>query len=57
MWAVQSNPNPDCVTALLDAGADGKPTDKAGRTAFDYAKENQKLKGTKVYWQLNDARF
>jgi hypothetical protein len=31
--------------------------DKTGKTAVEHAKDNQKLKGTKVYWQLNDARF
>ena len=24
---------------------------------FDYAADNEQLKGTVVYWKLNDARF
>jgi hypothetical protein len=42
---------------LLKAGASGKAKDINGKTAFDYAKENAKLKGTAVYWAMNNARF
>ncbi len=44
-------------TALLDAGADAKAKDLGGSTPWDFAKDNNKLKGTDVYWRLNDARF
>ncbi|MBQ9628323.1 MAG: ankyrin repeat domain-containing protein, partial [Synergistaceae bacterium] len=37
---------PEVVDALIDAGADVKVKDKSGRTALDYAYDNEKLKGT-----------
>ena len=48
---------PAMVMALLEAGADPKAKDAAGRVPWDYAKDNRALKGTDVYWQLHDARF
>ena len=50
--------SPETVAALLDAGADGSLGDEDGHTAFDYAKKiNSALKGTDVYWRLNEARY
>ena len=57
IWAAMWNENPDVVRTLLDAGADGAAKDGRGRTAFDYASDNEALRGTDVYWRLNDARF
>ena len=48
---------PAIVAALLKAGADPATKDEKGRTAWDLAKKNPSLKGTDVYWQLNEARF
>ena len=48
---------PAVVVVLLDAGANPMARDKSGKTSWDYAKENPILKGTEVYWRLNDARF
>ncbi len=48
---------PAVVFVLLDAGANPMARDKSGKTSWDYAKENPILKGTEVYWRLNDARF
>ena len=31
--------------------------DKYGKTPWDLAQENEKLKGTKAYWALNDAQY
>ena len=45
------------IEALLDAGADPKAEDADGKSPWDFAQENEKLKGTKAYWALNDARF
>ncbi len=45
------------VKAALSAGADPGARDDAGRTPFDYAKDNKALKGTEAYWLLNEARF
>ena len=57
MWAAKYNENPDVITALLNAGADAKAKSIEGKTAFDYAQDNPKIKGTKAYWDLNNARF
>jgi ankyrin repeat protein len=43
--------------ALLDAGADAKAKNKEGKTPWDLVQENDKLKGTKDYWALNDAQY
>ena len=48
---------PEKIVALLDAGADGSPTNEMGETPFDLAKNNETLNGTDSYWKLNDARF
>ena len=55
--AAQYNENPAVIEALLAAGADPKARDKSGRVPFDYAKDNELIRGTKVYWRLDDARF
>ena len=45
------------IEALLDGGADAALSDQDGITPWDIAQENQALKGTKVYWKINEARF
>ena len=55
MFAAAVNPNPDVTELLLDAGADGSVEDRAGNTAFDYAKENEALVGTDVLRRLSEA--
>ena len=57
MWAAKENPNPKIVTLLLGAGANGKTVNFNGKTAFDYAGDNGKLKGTSAYWALNNAGY
>ena len=57
MWAAKYNENPEVITTLLNAGADAKAKSNEGKTAFDYAQNNPKIKGTKAYWDLNNARF
>ncbi|MDG2404548.1 MAG: ankyrin repeat domain-containing protein, partial [Paracoccaceae bacterium] len=44
------------IQALLTAGADGKAKNKEGKTPWDFAQDNEDLKGTKGYWALNDAQ-
>ena len=51
------NQNPEVIKVLLDAGADGKAKSNEGKTAFDYAKENEHIKGTEIYWLLNEAQY
>ena len=55
MFAAGNNPSPEVITVLVDAGADAKARDSDGKTAFDYAEKNEKLKGTKQYQDLKDA--
>ena len=45
------------ILTLLAAGADAKAQDEKVRSPWDYAQENEKLKGTKGYWALNDAQY
>ena len=55
--AADNNENPALVKALIAGGADPNARDKAGLLPFDYARGNKALKGTDVYWRLNEARF
>ena len=48
---------PVVVQALLDAGADLKARTEDGKTAWDLIPADSPLRGSDVYWQLNDARF
>lgn len=56
-YAAWKSENPEVIIALLKAGADAKAKDNSGKTAFDYAKNNEKLIGTDVYWRLNEAQY
>ena len=55
--AALKNKSPAIVTALMDAGANPTEKDNKGKTPWDYAKQNPALKGTDVYWRLNEGRF
>jgi ankyrin repeat protein len=55
IWAAVFNPNPDVILVLLKAGADAKAKTSEGKTAFDLAQENPKLKDTDALRQLQDA--
>lgn len=57
MHAAWKNENPAVIEALINAGADVKARDIEGRTVFDYAEKNPKIKGTPVYWKLNDLKY
>ncbi len=41
----------------MDVGADPNALDFDGKIPWDYAKENEALKGTDAYWRLNELRF
>jgi ankyrin repeat protein len=56
MMAAYGNPNPAVVLALLAAGADPRLRSNAGRTAFDYAQDNDSLKGTEALAALKTGR-
>ena len=53
----RSNKTPGVITALLDAGADPEARNAEGKVPWDYARGNEALKDTDVYWWLHDARF
>ena len=55
MEAANNNANAEVITTLLKAGANAKAIGPAGRTAFDCAKDNPKLKGTDDYQKLASA--
>ena len=57
MYAAGFNTNDEVLERLIEAGADISAEDDYGLTIFGYAKENPAIKGTKVYWELNDARY
>ena len=48
--------NPEVITVLLDAGADITLKSSGGKTAFDYAKNNESLKGTEQYGLLTSTQ-
>ena len=45
------------VSAAIAAGADPNARTESGKTPFDYAKDNEALRGTEVYRRLDEARF
>ena len=55
--AAMSNSAPSVITALIEGGADPGARDEWGKTPFDYAEDNEALRGTDAYWRLNDGRF
>src|SRR5271157_546739 len=56
MMAAYGNPNPEVVEALLKAGADGRARSGAGETAYDYARDNDKLTASPAYVDLRRAQ-
>jgi len=42
--AAYNNPTPEVLKVLIEAGADAKAKSNVGKTALDYARENEKLK-------------
>ena len=57
MRAVRYNNNPDVISMLLEAGARVNAKNKDGKTAFDYAQHNARLKGTDAYVKLREAQY
>lgn len=54
--AARRNGDPAVIEALIDGGADPAVPDKEGRIPFDYAKDNERLRGTGAYRRLQEAR-
>ena len=55
MCAARFSGNPEVFTVLLQAGADAKVKSTSGETALDLAKANEKLQGTQVVKELQEA--
>ena len=53
--AARRNENPAVVSALIEAALAAGFKD--WQELFELAKENDALRGTDVYWRLNDLRF
>ena len=56
-YAVRIGQYPEVVKALLDAGADPSAKDKEGKTPVELVPDDSPLRGTDVYWRLNEARW
>jgi ankyrin repeat protein len=52
LGAAADNSTPEAITVLLGFGADPKAKDTSGKMALDYARENEKLKDTDVFREL-----
>lgn len=57
MAAARFNSSPAVIEALIKAKANFNARDMSGKTAFDYAEDNPEIKGTPVYWKLNDLMY
>ena len=55
--AARQNPESSVIAALIEVGADPGARDEEGKTPFDYAQDNEALRGTDAYWRLNEGRF
>ncbi len=55
--AAAGSTTPGVLAIVLDAGADPTAKTSDGRTAFDLLQSNSTLKGTQVYWRLNDLQY
>jgi ankyrin repeat protein len=55
--AAKYNSQPKIILALLEVGADPKAKDEDGMTPWRLAHNNDKLKGTKAYWELSNTWF
>ena len=56
-WAAWTNQNPEVIEVLLNAGADAKLKDNAGKLPADHAAENEHIKDSKARWRLHEARY
>jgi len=50
MFASSYNSDPKVIEILIKHGADVKVSDKEGKTAIDYAKDNEKINESNIYW-------
>ena len=45
------------MKALLDAGADASAKTEDGKTPVELVPDDSPLRGTDVYWRLNEGRY
>ena len=57
LHSAAENGTPESIQVLLKAGAGAKAKSQSGTNPWELAQDNDKLKGTKGYWALNDARY
>ncbi|MGA9135771.1 MAG: ankyrin repeat domain-containing protein [Candidatus Sulfotelmatobacter sp.] len=55
MYAASRSSNPEVITTLMQAGADVKAKGSDGKTAFDFAQNNENLRGTDALRKLQEA--
>ncbi|GHV40084.1 hypothetical protein FACS1894187_20670 [Synergistales bacterium] len=55
MLAAYNNSNPEVIALLLKNGANPNVRDSDGKRAIDHAGRNEKLRGTAVFKQLQEA--
>ena len=53
--AAEFTDNPAIIELLLAAGADASARDLDGKTPWDYARENEGLRGTDAWWRLREG--
>ena len=55
--AARDTNTPAVIKVLLAAGADASARDQEGKTPWDYAQDNEALRGTDAWWRLREERF
>ena len=55
--AAENSDSPAVVRALLAAGANPRAKDKEGKLPVELIPSDSALRGTDVYWRLNDGRY
>lgn len=53
MFAAKNNTKTEIIDFLIKNGAEINIRSKEGKTAFDYASENRRLRRNEIFWKLN----
>ncbi|MYF35718.1 MAG: hypothetical protein F4226_02670 [Synechococcus sp. SB0678_bin_12] len=56
-WAAAFSETPAVVKVLLDAGANPSAKTKEGKLPVELVPDDSPLRGTDVYWRLNEGRY
>jgi hypothetical protein len=57
MYTARKDEDSKMIMTLLEACADAKAKDSAGKTAFDYAQDNERIIGADAYRKRNEAQY